>query len=80
MGIMKVWKKGALIGGMVGVIGTLITYLTGDISVISIPVVLLFSIFGAGLLFLSPFFELFTLVVVYGLIGAIIGYLIGGNN
>lgn len=74
---MRAWKNGAFIGGIIGVIGTLVTYLTGDISFISIPVVLLFSIFGAGLLFLSPFFELFTLVVVYGLIGAIIGHLIG---
>jgi hypothetical protein len=77
---MMAWKKGALMGGLVGVIGTLVTYETGDISFVSIPVVLLFSIFGAGLLFLSPYFELFTLVVVYGLIGAIIGYLIGGKK
>jgi len=80
IGTMKSWKKGALMGGLVGVSGTLLTYVTGDISFISIPVVLLFSIFGAGLLFLSPYFELFTLVVVYGLIGAIIGYLIGGKK
>jgi len=73
---VRAWKNGAFIGGIIGVIGTLVTYLTGDISFISIPVVLLFSIFGAGLLFLSHFFELFTLVVVYGLIGAIIGHLI----
>ena len=77
---LKAWKKGALVGGLVGVIGTVITYVSGDISVISIPVILLFSTFGAGLLFLSPYFELFTLVAVYGLIGAIIGYLIGGGK
>lgn len=77
---MKAWKKGALVGGLVGVTGTFVTYLTGDISFISLPVVLLFSLFGAGLLFLFLYFELFTLVVVYGLIGAIIGYLIGGKK
>lgn len=77
---LKAWKKGALVGGLVGVLGTVITFVTGDISFISIPIVLLFSTFGAGLLFLSPYFELFTLVVVYGLIGAIIGYLIGGRK
>jgi len=75
---LKAWKKGALVGGLVGVLGTVITHLSGDISLISIPVVLLFSTFGAGLLFLSPYFELLSLVAVYGLIGAIIGYLIGG--
>ncbi len=73
-------KKGALIGVLIGVIGTLVTYVTGDISFISVPVVLLFSLFGAGLLFLSPYFELFCLVVVYGLIGAIVGYLIDRRN
>jgi phosphate starvation-inducible membrane PsiE len=77
---MKAWEKGALVGGLVGVTGTFVTYLTGDISFISLPVVLLFSLFGAGLLFLFLYFELFTLVVVYGLIGAIIGYLIGGKK
>ncbi len=77
---MKAWKKGALVGGLVGVTGTFVTYLTGDISFISLPVVLLFSLFGAGLLFLFPYFELFTLVVVYGLLGAIIGYVIGGKK
>jgi hypothetical protein len=77
---MKAWKKGAFMGGVVGVLGTFVTYLTGDISFISLPVVLLFSLFGAGLLFLFPYFELFCLVVVYGLIGAIIGYLIRGKK
>ncbi len=77
---MKAWKKGSLVGGLVGVTGTFVTYLTGGISFISLPVVLLFSLFGAGLLFLSPYFELFTLVVVYGLLGAIIGYVIGGKK
>ena len=77
---MRAWKKGAIMGGIIGMMGTLVTYLTGDISFISLPVVLLFSIFGAGLLFLSRYFELFTLVVVYGLIGAIMGYLMGGRN
>jgi len=77
---MRAWQKGAFVGGVIGVIGTLVTYLTGDISFISIPVVLLFSIFGAGLLFLFPFFELFTLMIVYGLIGAIIGHLMGGGK
>ncbi|MEA3488711.1 MAG: hypothetical protein U9R10_05645 [Euryarchaeota archaeon] len=69
-------KKGALSGVLIGVIGTLVTYVTGDISFISVPVVLLFSLFGAGLLFLSPYFELFCLVVFYALIGATVGYLI----
>ena len=77
---MRTWQKGAFVGGVIGMIGTLVTYLTGDISFISIPVVLLFSIFGAGLLFLFPFFELFTLMIVYGLIGAIIGHLMGGGK
>ncbi len=39
---LKAWKKGALVGGLVGVLGTIITYVSGDISFISIPVVLLF--------------------------------------
>ena len=77
---MKTWKIGSLTGGLLGVIGTLVTYLTGDISFISLPVVLLFSIFGAGLLFLSPLFELFSLVAVYGLIGGLIGYFMGGRE
>ena len=77
---MRAWQKGAFVGGVIGVIGTLVTYLTGDISFISIPVVLVFSLFGAGLLFTSPFFELFTLVIVYGFIGAIIGHLLGGGK
>lgn len=77
---MRAWQKGAFAGGVIGVIGTLVTYLTGDISFISIPVVLLFSLFGAGLLFLSRCFELFILVIVYGLIGAIIGHLMGGGK
>jgi hypothetical protein len=73
---IELWEKGALIGGLVGVIGTLVTYMTGDISFISIPVVLSFSIFGAGLLFLSPLFELLAVVTFYALIGAIVGYLL----
>ncbi|KAF5432016.1 hypothetical protein C5S39_04545 [Candidatus Methanophagaceae archaeon] len=73
---LKLWEKGALVGGLVGVIGTLVTYVTGDISFISIPVVLSFSIFGAGLLFLSHLFELLAVVTFYALIGAIVGYLI----
>jgi len=72
---LELSKKGALIGVLIGVIGTLATYVTGDISFISVPVVLLFSLFGVGLLFLSPYFELFCLVVVYALIGATVGYL-----
>ena len=74
---IELWEKGALVGGLVGVIGTLVTYMTGDISFISIPVVLSFSIFGAGLLFLSRLFELLAVVTFYALIGAIVGYLIG---
>lgn len=73
-------KIGALIGGLVGVICTIVTYITGDINILSLPVIMLFSIFGAGLLFLSPYFGLFMFVIVYGLIGAIIGYLIGGKK
>ena len=77
---MKFWKQGAVLGALIGVTGTAITYLTGDISPISIPVVVLFSTFGAGLLFMSAYFELFILVMVYGLIGAVIGHLIGGGQ
>jgi len=73
---LELWEKGALVGGLVGVIGTLVTYVTGDISFISIPVVLSFSIFGAGLLFLSHLFEFLAVVSFYALIGAIVGYLV----
>jgi hypothetical protein len=72
---MKAWEKGAILGVVIGIVGTLVTYLTGDISPISMPVVLLFSLFGAGLLFLSPLFELLALIAVYGLTGGIIGHL-----
>lgn len=71
------WKRGALIGVVIGFIGTFLTYVTGDISVISIPVVLLFSLFGGGLLFLSLLFELITVALFYAMVGAIIGYLTG---
>jgi hypothetical protein len=78
---MHKWtKRGAIVGGLAGVLGTLVTYVTGDISFISIPVVLLFSLFGMGLLFISPYFEFFSLVIVYGLVGAIIGYLMSGGR
>ncbi len=42
---MKAWKKGAVMGGAIGMVGTLVTYLTVDISLISMPVVLWFSLF-----------------------------------
>jgi hypothetical protein len=77
---MKAWKKGFVVGVVIGILGSLVTYITGDISPISIPLVLLFSLFGAGLLFISHNFELATVVSVYGLIGAIIGYLFGSNK
>jgi hypothetical protein len=77
---LKSWQKGALIGGIIGVIGTLITAITGDISIISIPVLIIFSFLGIGLLFLSRIFELITVVVFYSLIGAIIGYFMGGKK
>jgi hypothetical protein len=77
---LKSWQKGALIGGIIGVIGTLITIITGDISIISLPVVIIFAYVGYGLLFLSPLIELFTVVVFYAVIGAIIGHLIWGRK
>jgi len=61
-------------------IGTLITAITGDISIISLPVVIIFAYAGIGLLFLSHIFELFTVVVFYAVIGAIIGHLILGRK
>ncbi len=76
----KLSKKGALTGVLIGVIGTLVTYVTGDISFISVPVVLLFSLFGAGLLFLSHLFEFLAVVTFYALIGATVGYLIDRRN
>jgi len=73
---LKIWQKGALIGGIIGVIGALITIITRDISIISLPVVFIFSRLGLGLLFLSSLFEFITVVLFYAVIGAIIGYLI----
>jgi hypothetical protein len=74
---LKSWQIGAIIGGVVGVVGTVITLVTGDISAISLFLVLLFARFGLGYLgslFFYPHFELFISVVVYGIVGAIIGY------
>ncbi|MCK5466667.1 hypothetical protein KAI56_04225 [Candidatus Parcubacteria bacterium] len=73
---MNKWKIGLTCGVVLGIIGTYITHTTGDISLISIPVVFLFSIFGFGLLFLFPVFELVITVIFYSLIGMGIGYLI----
>lgn len=75
---LKVWQKGALIGAIIGVIGTLITIITRDISIISFPVVYIFSRLGLGLLFLSSLFELITVVVFYAVISAIVVHLIWG--
>lgn len=75
---LKNWQKGALIGGIIGVIGTSITMITGDISIISLPVVVIFAYIGYGLLFLSHLFEFITVVVFYAVIGATIGHLIWG--
>jgi len=71
---MKKWKTGLIIGVIIGIIGTIITQITGHISFISIPVVILFGSYG--LMFVDVTFELLFTVVVYGLFGAIIGYLI----
>ncbi len=60
---MKEWKIGAIIGVLIGIIGTVITRATGDISFISIPVVLLFRSYG--LLFVYPLFELITTAAFY---------------
>lgn len=75
--ILKGWQKGALIGVIIGVIGTLITSITGDISIISLPVLIIFAYLGIGLILLSRIFELFTVVIFYSLIGAIIGHFMG---
>ena len=47
---LKPWQIGAIIGVAVGVVGTVITLVTGDISVISLSLVLLFPCFGLGYL------------------------------
>lgn len=75
---METWKIGALIGVIIGITGTVITRTTGDISIISVPVVLLFRSYG--LLFVYPLFELLTTIVFYASIGAIVGYLIRGKK
>lgn len=74
---MRKCKIGAIVGGAVGVVGTVITLVTGDISVISLSLVLLFACFGLGYLgslFFYPHFELILSAVVYGIGGAILGY------
>ena len=74
---LKSWQIGAIIGGAVGVIGTAITLVTGDISAISLFLVRFFARFGLGYissLFMYPHCELYISVVVYGIFGAIIGY------
>lgn len=65
---------GALIGVLIGVIGTVITRTTGHLSLISFPVVLLFRSYG--LLFVYPLFELLTTVLFWALVGSICGHLI----
>ena len=62
---MKKWKIGIICGIFLGIVGAFITYMTCDISLISIPVVLLFSMFGAGLLFLSPIFEFVAKCILF---------------
>lgn len=74
----KLMIVGAVIGALIGIMGTVITRTSGDISFISIPVVLLFRSYG--LLFVYPLFELLTTVTFYASIGAIVGYLIGGKK
>jgi hypothetical protein len=74
----KSWQIGAIIGGAVGVVGTVITLVTGHISAISLFLVLLFARFGLGYLgslFLYPHCELYISVVVYGIFGGIIGHI-----
>jgi len=74
---LKSWQIGAIIGGAVGVVGTVITLVTGNISAISLFLVLLFARSGLGMfgaLFMYPHCELYISVVVYGIVGAIIGY------
>lgn len=76
---MEKWiKRGVIFGILIGVLGTIITRITGDISVISIPVVILFR--GYGLLFTYVIVELIAAVVFYALVGAIVGYIIQGKK
>ncbi len=74
---LKSWQIGAIIGGAVGVIGTVIRFVTGDLSIFSLFLMRFFALIGMGYfssLFFYPHFELFISVVVYGIVGAIIGY------
>lgn len=75
---LKPWQIGAIIGGAVGVVGTGITLVTGNISAISLFLVLLFARFGLGMfgaLFMYPHCELYISVLVYGIFGGIIGHI-----
>ena len=77
---LKSWQIGAIIGGAVGVVGTVITLVTGNISAISLFLVLLFARSGLGMfgaLFMYPHCELYISVVVYGIFGGIIGHIYG---
>ena len=74
---LKPWQIGALIGGTFGVVGTVITVVTGDISAISLLLVLLLARFGLGMfgaLFMYPHCELIISVLVYAIFCAIVGY------
>src|SRR5659263_782737 len=67
-------KIGIFIGALIGIIGTAVTQLTGDISIISIPIAILFRSYG--LLFAYPWFELLITVAFYSFAGGIVGYLL----
>lgn len=74
---LKPWQIGAIIGVAVGVVGTVITVVTGNISAISLFLVLILARFGLGMfgaLFMYPHCELFISVLIYGIFGGITGH------
>src|SRR5659263_608242 len=71
-------KIGIFIGALIGIICTAVTQLTGDISIISIPIAILFRSYG--LLFAYPWFELLITVAFYSFAGGIVGYLLEKKN
>ncbi len=74
---LKPWQIGAIIGVAVGVVGTVITVVTGDISTISLFLMDLLARSGLGMfssLFMYPHCELIISVLVYAIFGTIVGY------
>lgn len=68
---------GAGAGVAIGLGGAALTKGTGDISIISLIPCSILSVFGYGLLYENPIFELIVNIIFYVVVGVIIAYIIG---